>query len=1328
MKKTGIIIDAVQAKNPELLSKIKSDFVALGAEIVFFAEFPGGLAKSLSELRNFDGPVVNLANAETLAETGRGKEDSADSFSQPDVNETRGRQSAENIDFASRSKPSPRVSQPDVKGLVGTGKSSMVEFPSGVENLKLTVEGVFLDKSGYALHTRNMALGLHKAGADIQLKNLWFAGAPEIAKVDRNAPREDGYIYLTKDDGSLHRYKSQVDPVQTQMVVELCRKECNPADRILIAALPPFAPTDEIYRKIIERGKKGEKYRKYIGYTMFETADLPHGWADALNLMDEIWVPSSFNYDSFIRGGVPKAKMRIVPLGVDTDFFNPGKTPAMQIPGVKSFNFLSIFQWTKRKGWDILLKAYLKAFSCDDDVALVIRSYKGAGREVETAIREYIEDLGRDINTIPRISVISEPIPSHHMPSLYKACSAFVLPTRGEGWGLPFMEAMAMGLPVIGTRYSAQLDFMNDNNSFLIDNLGVERVDEEQIMDDPQYMGTSWGIPSLDHTVEIMRYVYENRGAAQTKGNSARQDILANWTVSHQVLRTAQVLLSEAPPVSAQVPEPVDNRKIEMLARLDAVIGRLAGAKPDSQENKPVPAKKRPLKIVMANRPNSLEAPGGDTVVMQNLKRELEKMGHSVDFQFRLEDMSGYDIAHIFNFVLPEMIKLYADNAQKYRKPIVMTPMYEDWPLFLNQSFKSYYIFKEYLEKGQPRALFDELAQSLKRLKPHHSADNRYNVRLAGGITPSGASEAERIKREYPYSRNVLPVYLGCDVTENDIPADLFIRETGLKDFVFCVARLETRKNQLMLLKALEEEDIPVVFATGGFTYQLPYAKLCQNFRRKGQTLFLGRLSDEMLVSAYRAAKVHALPSWYELPGMVSVEAAHYDCNVVASKFGTIEDYLGDYAYYCHPGDPEDIRKAVLRALQEPIKPGLKQHVRQFTWRRAAEKTLEAYENAMEAHNEVLTLNNRAESAKKAGDYLLAMDFLKDALEIHPDNPDILNSAAELSLIAKSGDTEVYAAKLRQLAVERDTKTVMNIPLKLDDWFVFEEYTPSEEALNLLEQGALNPAEEILRREIDNNPSNSLALYGMGLIQFKREKFAEARAFLQKSVDVKASGDSLIALAETLEKLNLCDEALTSLKLIYELPGINGHYEFDINRLKGHCLLKQGRFDEAEGCYHRAHNLDSASEKPFLGLGSLELLKKNFNAADQYYRKALELNPHSDKARLGLSALRCEQNRVEEAFDEAVKALELRLENQQAMMMLIKTGYQTGRLSEIEKYLAKYSQLHPANVEILFTLAGVRYKLGLVNDALEMAQRILLFHPGHPDALQLIDEIEKSAV
>src|SRR5690606_25570307 len=118
-------------------------------------------------------------------------------------------------------------------------------------------------------------------------------------------------------------------------------------------------------------------FAAYVGLTMFETDRLPAGWAAACNGMDEVWLPSTFNRETFTRAGVEPTKLQVIPFGLDTAVYNPATVTPLDIPGRRGFTFLSVFQWSQRKGWDILIKAYLQAFTAADEVCLVIRAYPG---------------------------------------------------------------------------------------------------------------------------------------------------------------------------------------------------------------------------------------------------------------------------------------------------------------------------------------------------------------------------------------------------------------------------------------------------------------------------------------------------------------------------------------------------------------------------------------------------------------------------------------------------------------------------------------------------------------------------------------------------------------------------------------------------------------------------------------------------------------------------------------------------------------------------------------------------------------------------------------
>jgi glycosyltransferase involved in cell wall biosynthesis len=117
-------------------------------------------------------------------------------------------------------------------------------------------------------------------------------------------------------------------------------------------------------------------------------------------------------------------------------------------------------------------------------------------------------------------------------------------------------------------------------------------------------------------------------------------------------------------------------------------------------------------------------------------------------------------------------------------------------------------------------------------------------------------------------------------------------------------------------------------------------------YKEAGENVFfLGAVSQEDLSELYKVAKVHALVSWMETPGLSSLEAAVMDCNIVVTKKGDTEEYFQDLAYYCEPDDVESIKNAIELAYTNPINPELKSKVlTNYIWEKTAEETLKAYQ------------------------------------------------------------------------------------------------------------------------------------------------------------------------------------------------------------------------------------------------------------------------------------------------------------------------------------------------------------------------------------------------
>lgn len=284
-----------------------------------------------------------------------------------------------------------------------------------------------------------------------------------------------------------------------------------------------------------------------VGRTAVEVDRLPADWVTACGRVDEIWVPSTFNRSVFIESGLAPAKVRVVRIGVDADLFRPrpgARLPAIIEPrppeeagrrsGSRGFTFLSVLSWQRRKGWDILLQAYFEEFGANEDVTLIVKAEPFAATvgEITASYRAFARETRRRLGReLPRVILAALHLESATLADLYAASDAFVLPSRGEGLGRPYLEAMASGLPVIGTGWGGNLDFMSQDNSYLIEVEGLEPAASEPGLD--FFRGRFWARPSLPHLRELLRRVVERPEEAGARGRRARADVLAGWTADH---------------------------------------------------------------------------------------------------------------------------------------------------------------------------------------------------------------------------------------------------------------------------------------------------------------------------------------------------------------------------------------------------------------------------------------------------------------------------------------------------------------------------------------------------------------------------------------------------------------------------------------------------------------------------------------------------------------------------------------------------------------------------------------------------------------------------
>lgn len=268
-----------------------------------------------------------------------------------------------------------------------------------------------------------------------------------------------------------------------------------------------------------------------IGRTMFETDGLSPELVERCNLMDELWVPSAFNAETFRRAGV-RAHLVCMPGAIDSTRFRPGHDP-YPIPGVRGTVFLSTIEWKPRKGWQTLLAAWADAFDHTDDVTLVFRASVPGRTESDCApeivgqIDAWLADRGRTRAELAPIVVLGRQVADADVPRLYAAASVYVTASSGEGWGYPYMEAMASGLLTIGTRWSGNLEFMHDENSLLCDVESLIPAVDEYVGPMP---GQSWAQPSVSHLAQLLRVPIDDPTRAARLAARAREEMQTLWT------------------------------------------------------------------------------------------------------------------------------------------------------------------------------------------------------------------------------------------------------------------------------------------------------------------------------------------------------------------------------------------------------------------------------------------------------------------------------------------------------------------------------------------------------------------------------------------------------------------------------------------------------------------------------------------------------------------------------------------------------------------------------------------------------------------------------
>ena len=359
------------------------------------------------------------------------------------------------------------------------------------------------------------------------------------------------------------------------------------------------------------------------------------------------------------------------------------------------------------------------------------------------------------------------------------------------------------------------------------------------------------------------------------------------------------------------------------------------------------------MKVLFISRATLFKDSGGDTVQLKNTEAYLRKLGVEIDVSLSKKkmDYSQYDLLHFFNIGRPADI-LY--HIEKSEKPFVVSTIYVDYSEFEKKQRTGIIgsVFRrlspdliEFAKVIARSIVKGEKIQSLSYLLLGHRASIKKIIRQAACLLPNSESEYKRLLQHYRVAQQY-------KIIPNAIDPYLFLQQgkefTKEKNIVLCVGRIEGRKNQLNLIKALNNSRFNLIIVGAPALNQADYFKTCKEVASTNVE-FVNHLSQESLLEYYKKARVHVLPSWFETTGLSSLEAAVMGCNIVITDKGDTREYFEDMAYYCDPANPESIRIAVEAAANNSFNEKLREKIlKEYTWNITAEKTLEAYQQVLD--------------------------------------------------------------------------------------------------------------------------------------------------------------------------------------------------------------------------------------------------------------------------------------------------------------------------------------------------------------------------------------------
>lgn len=288
-------------------------------------------------------------------------------------------------------------------------------------------------------------------------------------------------------------------------------------DRALDYKFKILHTTPNIFGRFIEP----DKY--IIGRVFWETDKLPESFAKGAQLCDEIWTGSEYNRNAIIKAGVTKP-IYIIPEAIETAKreYKPYLTSA------DGYKFYSIFEWTERKNPGALLTAFWQEFQNNEKVSLIIKTYvDNFTPKRRQELLQFIKNMKKrvDVKNYAPVYLYRNLLNRDQMYRFHNSFDCFVSAHRGEGWGIPQMEALLMEKPVISTNAGGIHEHLTHFKDAVL-------VPYEMVLLEGNSRNTEW-YTNDQHWADIdveslkqyMRYAYDHKQELQDMAKQGKRTV-----------------------------------------------------------------------------------------------------------------------------------------------------------------------------------------------------------------------------------------------------------------------------------------------------------------------------------------------------------------------------------------------------------------------------------------------------------------------------------------------------------------------------------------------------------------------------------------------------------------------------------------------------------------------------------------------------------------------------------------------------------------------------------------------------------------------------------